>query len=109
MRVSPEYVAFDAVGLAELVARGAVTPAALEAAARETARRVDPRLNAVVETWPSDDTPEPGSTPPAADPFLIKDIGVSMAGRHTELGSRLAAGAGQPPRGRQRRRGPTPV
>ncbi|MFF0627292.1 amidase [Streptomyces sp. NPDC004296] len=91
MRVT-EYVNFDAVGLAELAAGGEVTPAELEAAAREAAQAVNPRINAVVETWPTDDEPAPGSAPLAGVPFLIKDIGVSMAGRRTELGSRLAAG-----------------
>ncbi|WP_217141682.1 amidase [Streptomyces sp. AC627_RSS907] len=91
MRVT-EYVTFDAVGLAELVAKGEVTPAELEAAAREAVRAVGPRINAVVETWPADDEPTPGSTPLAGVPFLIKDIGVAMAGRRMELGSRLAAG-----------------
>lgn len=91
MKVS-EYVNFDAVGLARLVATGEVTPAELEAAARGAAEAVGPRINAVVETWPSDDEPAPGSSPLAGVPFLIKDIGVSMAGRRMELGSRLAAG-----------------
>ncbi|MFB6603396.1 amidase [Streptomyces noursei] len=91
MRVA-EYVEFDGVGLAELVARGEVTPGEVEAAAREAARTVDPQLNAIVETWPADDAPAPGSAPLAGVPFLIKDIGVTMAGRRTELGSRLAAG-----------------
>ncbi|WP_435132222.1 amidase [Actinacidiphila sp. bgisy144] len=91
-----EYVDFDAVGLAELVAQGEVTRAELEAAAREAAQAVNPRINAIVETWPTDDEPkpepEPGGAPLAGVPFLIKDIGVTMAGRRTELGSRLAAG-----------------
>ncbi|MCG8967556.1 amidase [Streptomyces sp. CL12-4] len=91
MRVT-EYVDFDAVGLAELVAKGEVSPAELQAAAREAAQVVNPQINAIVETWPADDEPSPGSTPLAGVPFLIKDIGVSMAGRRTELGSRLAAG-----------------
>ncbi|MGW6027481.1 amidase [Streptomyces sp. NPDC055099] len=91
MRVS-EYVDFDAVGLAQLVAAGEVTPAELEATAREAAQAVNPRINAVVETWAADDAPSPGSSPLAGVPFLIKDIGVSMAGRRMELGSRLAAG-----------------
>ncbi|MEU7581506.1 amidase [Streptomyces sp. NPDC041068] len=91
MRVA-EYVTFDAVGLAELVARGEVTPAELEAAAHEAAQAVNPRINAVVETWRADGEPVPGSTPLAGVPFLIKDVGVAMAGRRTELGSRLAAG-----------------
>ncbi|MFF1374825.1 amidase [Streptomyces sp. NPDC058308] len=91
MRIT-EYVQFDAVGLAELVAEGQVTPAELGAAAREAARAVNPRINAVVETWQTDDEPRPGSSPLAGVPFLIKDIGVAMAGRRMELGSRLAAG-----------------
>ncbi|WP_381561917.1 amidase [Streptomyces eurythermus] len=91
MRVS-EYVSFDAVGLAELMAKGEVTPAEVETAAREAAQAVDPQINAIVETWPADDAPDPGSTPLAGVPFLIKDMGVAMAGRRMELGSRLALG-----------------
>ncbi|WP_043630876.1 amidase [Nonomuraea candida] len=91
MRVT-EYASFDALGLAELVAKGEVSPAELQAAAHEAARAVNPRINAIVETWEADDEPAPGSTPLAGVPFLIKDIGVSMAGRRMELGSRLAAG-----------------
>ncbi|MFF4815514.1 amidase [Kitasatospora sp. NPDC001309] len=87
-----EYTAFDAVGLAELIARRQVSPAEVEAAARAAARAVGPRLNAVVETWPADDRPRPGGAPLAGVPFLVKDLGVTMAGRRTELGSRLAAG-----------------
>ncbi|MBM7171980.1 amidase [Streptomyces sp. G44] len=91
MRIA-EYVTFDAVGLADLVARGDVTPAELEGVAREAARVVNPLINAIAETWQADDTPAPGGAPLAGVPFLIKDIGVTMAGRRTELGSRLAAG-----------------
>lgn len=91
VRVS-EYVRHDAVGLAELMARGEVSPAEVEAAAREAVRAVNPAIDAVVETWPADDRPAPGSTPLAGVPFLIKDFGISMAGRRTEMGSRLTAG-----------------
>lgn len=91
MKVS-EYVDFDAVGLARLVATGQVTPAELEAAAHEAAQAVGPRVNAIVETWQADEVQDPGSAPLAGVPFLIKDIGVAMAGRRMELGSRLAAG-----------------
>ncbi|MEW2574405.1 amidase [Streptomyces sp. NPDC047070] len=87
-----EYVNYDAVGLAELVAEGEVTAAELQAAALTATQTVDPQINAIVETWPADDEPEPGSTPLAGVPFLIKDIGAAMAGRRMELGSRLAAG-----------------
>ncbi len=63
-----EYVSFDAVGLAELMAEGEVTPAEVETAAREAAQAVDPRINAVVETWPADHVPTPGSAPLAGFP-----------------------------------------
>ncbi|MFF5772627.1 amidase [Streptomyces californicus] len=93
MRVA-EYVTYDAVGLAELVAEGEVTAAELRAAALDAVRAVDPQINSVVETWPAEDEdePQPGSTPLAGVPFLVKDIGAAMAGRRMELGSRLAAG-----------------
>ncbi|OLT28352.1 6-aminohexanoate hydrolase [Actinomadura sp. CNU-125] len=89
MNVS-EYASFDAVGLAKLVADGEVAPAELEEAARAAAGTVDPQINAIVETWPSEGGP--GGGPLAGVPFLIKDIAVSMAGRRMEMGSRLAAG-----------------
>ncbi|MFF5685499.1 amidase [Streptomyces albidoflavus] len=91
MRVA-EYVHHDAVGLAKLVADGEVTAAELRTAALEAARAVNPRINAIVETWPADGGPGPAGAPLAGVPFLIKDIGAAMAGRRTELGSRLAAG-----------------
>ncbi|GAA2935835.1 amidase family protein [Streptomyces thioluteus] len=87
-----EYVSFDAVGLAGLVARGEVSPAELEQAALAAADAVNPRINAVVETWPGEDVPVPGSSPLAGVPFLIKDLGVTMAGKRAECGSRLASG-----------------
>ncbi|MFD8705088.1 amidase [Kitasatospora sp. NPDC059648] len=87
-----EYATYDGIGLAELVARGEVTTAELAATAQLASDAVNPQLNAVVETWPAEDAPTPGSTPLAGVPFLIKDLAVAMAGKRTELGSRLAAG-----------------
>ncbi|MER0240537.1 amidase [Streptomyces sp. HSW2009] len=91
MQVS-EYVRFDAVGLAELVAAGEVTADELQEVAHRALEAVNPQLNAVVESWEADAAPPPGSTPLAGVPFLVKDIGVLLAGRRSELGSRLAAG-----------------
>lgn len=91
MKVS-EYVGFEAVGLAELVAKGEVLPAELEAAAREAVQAVDPQINAVVETWLTDDEPVPGSTPLAGCPFSDQ--------RHRGGHGREADGAGKPPGGR---------
>ncbi|MFJ7629258.1 amidase [Streptomyces sp. NPDC097595] len=74
-------------------AEGLAGPPGSQASALEEATQaVDPQINAVVETWPADDEPKPGSTPLAGVPFLIKDIGAAMAGRRMELGSRLAVG-----------------
>ncbi|MFF4099567.1 amidase [Streptomyces sp. NPDC001903] len=87
-----EYTRYDAVGLAGLVAGGEVTGAELARAAREAMAAVNPRINAVVESWPAEDAPVPGSTPLAGVPFLIKDLAVSMKGKRVESGSRLAAG-----------------
>ncbi|MFB7056098.1 amidase [Streptomyces vinaceus] len=87
-----EYTQYDAVGLAGLVARGEVTAAELTGAARAAMAAVNPRINAVVESWPAEDTPAPGSTPLAGVPFLVKDLAVSVKGRRVESGSRLAAG-----------------
>ncbi|MFK0234933.1 amidase [Streptomyces vinaceus] len=86
------YTQYDAVGLAGLVARGEVTAAELTAAAQAAMEAVNPRINAVVESWPAEDAPVPGSTPLAGVPFLVKDLAVSVKGRRVELGSRLAAG-----------------
>lgn len=61
-----EYTRYDAVGLAGLVARGEVTAAELTSAARAATAAVNPRINAVVESWPAEDTPTPGSTPSPA-------------------------------------------
>ncbi|MGW3008324.1 amidase [Streptomyces sp. NPDC001219] len=92
-----EYVSYDAVGLAGLVARGEVTGAELEAAALEAVAAVNPLINAVVETWPAEGGERAGQAsaegaPLAGVPFLLKDLGVSMAGKRMELGSRLTEG-----------------
>ncbi|MFE5538585.1 amidase [Streptomyces sp. NPDC056492] len=87
-----EYTRYDAVGLAGLVARGEVTAAELAGAARAAIAAVNPRINAVVESWPAEDAPVRGSTPLAGVPFLVKDLAVSVKGKRVELGSRLAAG-----------------
>ncbi|MFE1173248.1 amidase [Streptomyces sp. NPDC058773] len=96
-----EYVTHDAVGLAELVARGEVTGAELETAALEAVDAVNPLINAVVETWPAERGEGAGETPAgsaslAGVPFLVKDLGVTVAGKRVELGSRLAEGTVAP-------------
>ena len=67
-----DYTAYDAVGLAQRVRSGDVTPADLLTAARTRAEQVNPRINAVVMDV------EPSQTADAdaafsGVPFLIKD------------------------------------
>ncbi|NHQ79992.1 amidase [Chromobacterium vaccinii] len=91
-----EYAQYDAVGLGNLVARGEVSPQELADAALRACAAVNPQINAVIETWQPElsgiaSALERGS-PLAGVPFLIKDVGVTMAGRKIEFGSRLAQG-----------------
>ncbi|QET02144.1 amidase [Cupriavidus pauculus] len=89
-----EYTAYDAMGLAALVANGDVTAVELADLAREANEAVNPALNAVIECWPAAESgsANPRGGPLAGVPFLIKDLAVSMQGKKLELGSRLARG-----------------
>lgn len=86
-----EYVQYDGLGLAELVAKGEVTAAELEELARQAIGRVNGQLNAVIEHWPAEEQGTAGG-PFSGVPFMIKDVAIAMAGKRVELGSRLAAG-----------------
>ncbi|MGW0160235.1 amidase [Mycobacterium sp. NPDC003323] len=91
MRVD-EYAGFDAVGLARLLADGQVGAAELAEVAAAAIDAVNPRINAVIETWQADPDVVSAAGPLAGVPFLVKDLGVALAGRRNELGSRLAEG-----------------
>jgi amidase len=86
-----EYVKYDGLGLAGLVAKGDVTAVELADLARQAIERVDGRLNAVAEYWPAEDAAV-GTGAFAGVPFLIKDVAIAMQGKRVELGSRIAAG-----------------
>ena len=88
-----DYLAQDAVGLAGLVASGAVTPAEVLDAALERMAAVNPKINAVIV-----DLADQGRAAIAAGlpegplkgvPYLIKDISTQMKGVKTLAGSRL--------------------
>jgi len=91
-----EYAAYDALGLAELVATKQVTPTELARTAADAIAAVNPLVNAVVETYPDriDDLDETAldQGPFRGVPFLIKDFLGHEAGRHIEFGSRLCRG-----------------
>jgi amidase len=89
------YADYDALGLAELVAKGEVSPAELTEAAIERIERHNPALNAVV--YKGYDDARKAAAGPLPDgpfkgvPFLIKDLGVTVAGWPRTSGSKFAA------------------
>ena len=88
-----EYAKYDAVGLAELVRGGEVSPRELAATALTAIEKVDPQLNSVVEIYHDriEDLDEAalGNGPFRGVPFLIKDMFGHEQGRKIEFGSRL--------------------
>ncbi|GAB3894154.1 amidase [Kibdelosporangium lantanae] len=86
-----EYRRYDAVGLAELVAKREVSAAELLEVAIGRAEKVNPRLNAIVRPM-YDIARERAATdlsgPFAGVPFLLKDLGQDYAGVRTGSGSR---------------------
>ncbi|WP_088282217.1 amidase [Ideonella sp. A 288] len=92
-----EWAAHDAVALAERVRRGDVTPAELARQAAAGIAKVNPLLSAVVEVF-DDAVADPVAAGARADgffagvPFLMKDLGPTMAGRLQEMGSLFMRG-----------------
>lgn len=91
-----EYAKYDALGLAELVARKEVTPKELAQTAAKAIETSNPVLNAVVETYPDRieglDEATLGKGPFRGVPFLTKDVFGHEKGRKIEFGSRLCKG-----------------
>ncbi|HEY9219846.1 MAG TPA: amidase family protein, partial [Phenylobacterium sp.] len=88
-----DYAAHDGLGLAELVEKGEVTAAELVEAAIEAVERFNPTLNAVVyKAYDEARASAKGalSGPFAGVPFLIKDLGLEVAGWPRTSGSRFA-------------------
>ncbi|MEE1841677.1 MULTISPECIES: amidase family protein [unclassified Streptomyces] len=86
-----EYRAQDAVGLAESVARGEVSPGELLDVAIARAEAVDGALNAIVRPMHElarERAKQPLTGPFAGVPFLIKDLSQDYAGLPTGSGSR---------------------
>lgn len=91
-----DYVRYDALGLAELVRRGDVTPGELVAAAQAAVAQVDPGVNAVVLDM-ADEAARClaqglPSGPFTGVPLMLKDFVCNYAGVPTRFGSRLFEG-----------------
>jgi len=88
-----EYVTYDALGLAELVAKGEVTAAELQGVACEAAEQVNDQLNAVVGFVDHQYDGELAEDARFAGvPTFLKDLGAGIAGLPQEMGSRLTSG-----------------
>ncbi|GGV10582.1 amidase [Streptomyces spectabilis] len=90
-----DYKQYDAVGLAELVARGDASPAELLEAALARAEAVNGKINAIVRPMPGvarERAADELTGPFAGVPFLIKDLMQDYEGRPTGRGSRAAQG-----------------
>ncbi len=91
-----EYARHDAIGLAELVAKKAVSPKELAETAARAIAAVNTDVNAVVETYPDRiatlDEKSLGDGPFRGVPFLLKDVFGHEGGRKIEFGSRLCKG-----------------
>jgi amidase len=83
-----EYAALDAVGLADAIARRQLSAKEAALTAARAIDAVNPRLNAVVETYADRidglDERTLGDGPFRGVPFLIKDVFGQEAGRRIE-------------------------
>ena len=91
-----EYACLDGLGLAELIRKKEVTPREVAEAALAGVHKINPKINAVIETY--DDRIEKSDALRAPDrifsgvPFFLKDLGATEAGSRQEMGSRLTRG-----------------
>lgn len=92
-----EWAKQDATALADLVRKGAVTPAELAAQVAAGVAATNPSVSAVVELFDDliadpfkDGTDSAG--PFAGVPYLMKDLGPTLKGRLQEMGSLLMRG-----------------
>ncbi len=86
------YRETDAVGLGQLVKRREVSPLELLDAAIAVVDATQERFNYVVRLFPERARAQaaalPGDGPLAGVPFLVKDLGIDIAGQPTGMGSR---------------------
>jgi amidase len=82
--------------MAELVARGKLTPSELLEAALERADQRNPRLNAIIQRYDDEARARAAGTLPVGPftgvPFLLKDVFAAWRGHALASGSRLLAG-----------------
>ncbi len=91
-----EYATYDGLGLAELVARQQVSPQELVTTALQAVEKLNPKLNAVLQTLPRQAEAEIAAGLPSGPftgvPFLIKELVLHAKGVRCEMGTKLAQG-----------------
>lgn len=87
-----EYRELDAVALASLVRTGEVHPREIVNTAMEAVERLNPRLNAVLQTFEDESAVANAAGALYGAPFLIKDLVNHRAGGLLEMGSRFTRG-----------------
>ena len=90
-----DYIHYDGLGLAELIAKGEVTPREVLEAAILRAEKLNPELNAIVTPlydYAQARVNQPLSGPFAGVPFLLKDAHHALRGTPMSNGSRLHKG-----------------
>ena len=91
-----DYTSHDGLGLAELVARKEVKPEELLEAALSAVEKVNPKINAVLQTLPDQARAAIRQGLPQGPfhgvPFLIKELVLHAKNVRCDMGSRLAQG-----------------
>ncbi len=90
-----EFDSFDALGLADLVRKGEVSPLELLEESIARTEKVNPRINAVIRPMydiARQRASQPLEGPFAGVPFLLKDLIASYAGVEMSSGSRFFKG-----------------
>src|SRR5688572_27594503 len=90
-----DYTRYDGLGLADLVARKEVEPHELVEAALSAYKRVNPKVNAVIQALRDEamaDVHRAERGPFAGVPFMIKELILHARGVRCDSGSRLAQG-----------------
>ncbi|MBI3799934.1 MAG: amidase [Deltaproteobacteria bacterium] len=91
-----EYTSQDGLGLADLIARKQVKPEELVTTALQAIEKVNPKLNAVLQTLPDQAEAEVRGGLPQGPftgvPFLIKELVLHAKNVRCNMGSKLAQG-----------------
>ena len=100
MMKTTEYLAHDAVGLAQLVAKGAITAPELAQVSIGIIEALNPLLNAVIckdYERALKDAQQKKTGPLAGVPFLLKDVYLESEGMPTTYGSKYLKGRASKP------------